>query len=376
VERHVKIALVHPKFDRSGGAERYALGLATGLSGRGHEVHLFGRRAAGLGTDPVFHRVPSVPFGRALKTYSFDRLTRGAVKPGQFEIVQGFGKTTCQTVHRTGGGVHRAYLEREGRGRMTAYDRVVLRIEDALFSSHGLRAVICPSSWVKAEVCRFYPTLADRVRIIPNGVNLATFFPAETGAQRKTALTAREVPADAPALLFVATNFRLKGLDLAVGALALLPGAHLVVAGNGDPGPFRTQAQGLGCADRVHFLGAVEDPGSLYRAGDVLLHPTRYDPFANVCLEAMACGTPVVTTPENGAADLLGEARGGTSVARDAGPSGLASAVQDLLSRGERGRAEARAVASANGQEQHLDRVEALYRELVAAGRSAGGAPR
>ncbi len=363
----MRIALVHPKFDRSGGAERYAWSLARGLADRGHEVHAFGRWAAGLPGGVAFHRVPSVPFGRALKTYSFWALTERLVRPERFDVVQGFGKTTCQTVHRTGGGVHRAYLERAGKARPGTYDRVVLRIEERLFSSPRLRAVICPSRWVAGEVERHHPAASGRLRVVPNGVDTGLFRPADRRADRRRLAGAAGVPEEAPWVLFVATNFRLKGLDLAVKALAGVPGAHLIVVGGSDPRPFAAAAAEAGCADRVRFVGAQADMAPWYRAADVLLHPTRYDPFANVCLEALACGTPVVTTGANGAADVLEEAPGAGRVS-DPRPEPLARAVEELIGAGAGARAAARALAERLDLGAHLEAVERVYLEALREG--------
>ncbi|WP_461395649.1 glycosyltransferase family 4 protein [Deferrisoma sp.] len=357
----MRIAVVQPKVDRSGGAEAYALGLVGELARRGHEVHVFARRAEGLPHGVRFHRVPSVPFGRALKTFSFWHLTERRVRPGAFDVVHGAGKTTCQTVHRCGGGVHRAYLEREGKATRSVYDRVVLRIEDRLFSSPGLRAVVCPSRWVAEAVERFYPDVAERIRIIPNGVDTERFTPEGREEARAEVCGALGIPVDARILLFVGTNFRLKGLDLAVEALARLPGAHLVVVGGDAPGPFAARAREFGCADRVHFVGPQREMLRWYRAADVLVHPTRYDPFANVCVEALACGTPVVTSPENGAADVLA---GCPEVARLASDgSEMAWAVEALQGGGEDAPVKARRVAEANAIEAHVRRMEEVYLE-------------
>ncbi|WP_025321524.1 glycosyltransferase family 4 protein [Deferrisoma camini] len=358
----MRIAVVQPKVDRSGGAERYALALVTGLAARGHEVHVFARRAEGLPEGVRLHRIPSVPFGRALKTYSFWRLTARRIRPHHYDVVHGSGKTTCQTVHRAGGGVHRAYLERTAEaGRPTGYDRVVLGIEQRLFSSPHLRAVICPSRWVAREVERFHPEVVSKIEVIPNGVDTERFRPEGREGDRRSVGESLGIPPQDPLLLFVGTNFRLKGLEAALGALARLPGAHLVVVGGDDPDPFREHARSLGCLDRVHFVGARDDTPRWYRAADVLVHPTEYDPFANVCLEALASGTPVVTTPANGAADVLeGAPLAGAVV--EAEPEGLTQAISGLLAAGRAAREAARALAEASSLDGHVSAVERVYR--------------
>ena len=71
----------------------------------------------------------------------------------------------------------------------------------------------------------------------------------------------------------------------------------LLVAGRGEEEKFTSS--------RVQFLGVLDDMPSLYRAADVFLLPTIYDPFSNACLEALAAGLPVITTAANGFAEII-----------------------------------------------------------------------
>lgn len=363
--QNMKIALVHPKFGHTGGAERYVTGLARGLVERGHEIHLFGRRFTKNLRGPAIHRVPAIPFGRAVKTWSFWKISNQMVAPERFDVVQGFGKTTCQTVHRTGGGTHAAYLERQGKMGLSFYDRVVLRIEDRLFSSPRLRLVICPSNWVSDEVGKQYPRMSARLEIVPNGVDTVTFHPEGRSRDRDALIKRLAVDKDVKVILLVATNFHLKGLDAAIRVLPHMDGAVLAVVGGDDPAPFVSLARQAGVTDRVYFLGRQTDMAPLYRAADVLIHPTRYDPFANVCLEACACGTPVVTTTYNGFSDLLQDRRAGWVMQMSDDPSGTARLLTKAWQRGSAGRESARTVALENDIRMHVATMENLYREYA-----------
>lgn len=376
VGRRLRIALVHPRFAAGGGAERYAGTLGAGLARRGHEVHLYGWGAGEERGGARFHRVPVPPLGRTLRMLAFRFLTRRLGDAGRFDVVQGFGKTTCQTVHRVGGGVHRAFLEATGARRLRAYDRAALGIEEALFASPRLRAVVCPSRWSATQVARWYPSVEPRLRVVPNGVDTAVFRPEGREGDRRLLGQALGIPAAAPVFLFAASNFRLKGLDLALEALVRRPAAWLLVAGGDRPDLFVRRAGELGVADRVRFLGARSGMEALYRAADLLLHPTRYDPFANVCLEAMACGTPVVTTDRNGAADVLAAGKGGRVVRLEDGAEALAAAAADVLGGGATERDAALVAARQHGLVAHLAAVESLYQEVLAgsAPASRGGA--
>jgi UDP-glucose:(heptosyl)LPS alpha-1,3-glucosyltransferase len=364
----MRVALVHSTFGRSGGAERYALNLAAGLAARGHEVHAFARTAGGLDPAVTFHRVCALPAGKTLKTWSFARSVARKLRNEHFDIVQGFGKTTCQTVHRASGGIHRSYLEKVDRLRPAWFDRVALNLEDGLFASAHLRAIICPSNWVAREVARIYPATAGITHVMVNGVDV-TEFGAEGREQDARALRAQmAVPDGSAVLLFVAMNFWLKGLDVAVSVLPVLAAAHLVVVGAGRASPFRVLARKLGVETRLHFAGRQASLAPWYRGADVLLHPTRYDPFANVCLEAAACGTPVVTTDSDGAADLFRDGAAGIVVRSPATADAVADAACVLLARGASARAAARSLAERHTQEAHVSAVEGLYRELAAPG--------
>jgi hypothetical protein len=69
--------------------------------------------------------------------------------------------------------------------------------------------------------------------------------------------------------------------------------------------PYRRLAGQTGIAENVLFIGHQTHPEALYGVSDVFILPMRYDAFANVCLEAMACGTKVITTRSNGAAKII-----------------------------------------------------------------------
>jgi len=106
-----------------------------------------------------------------------------------------------------------------------------------------------------------------------------------------------------------------KGVDTVIQALARLPKAELVIAGGPTVGfdddpevrRLRAEADRLGVADRVHFVGAVsrEDVPALIRSADVVACTPWYEPFGIVPLEAMSCGRPVVAAAVGGMLDTV-----------------------------------------------------------------------
>ncbi len=158
-----------------------------------------------------------------------------------------------------------------------------------------------------------------------------------------------------------------KGQHVALAALALLPDAGCVIAGDALFGEqdylasLRAEADRLGVADRVHFLGHRDDVATLMRAVDVVVHPsTDPEPFGLTMVEAMLAGTPLVASWAGAAAEILDGGRVGVLV-----PPGdalaLATALEQCRSRPE---AAARRAATARRHAERHFNVERLQHDM------------
>ena len=178
------------------------------------------------------------------------------------------------------------------------------------------RRYVAVSERVRGELMRYYGVPSARIAVIPNGVNLERFTPRVDDR----AATRHEIglPAEAPVLLFVGHEFERKGLGPVIEALARLDtDTRLVVAGAGEIERYTARAEALGVAGRVHFLGMRRDVERLYRMADVFVLPTSYETFSLVCMEAMACGTPVLACAVGGIEDYLRDGVNGWAIPRD-----------------------------------------------------------
>jgi glycosyltransferase involved in cell wall biosynthesis len=142
----------------------------------------------------------------------------------------------------------------------------------------------------------------DRLSVILNGVDTTEFYPADN--QDRAALGLPQHPA--PLALFAGDiRSARKNLESVLNALVQVPELHLGVIGGLQGSPYPALAQSLGLADRVHFLDYRRDVAEIMRAGDFFVFPSRYEPFGNVILEAMASGLPVITSANVGAAYVV-----------------------------------------------------------------------
>jgi glycosyltransferase involved in cell wall biosynthesis len=171
-----------------------------------------------------------------------------------------------------------------------------------------------------------------------------------------------DTPIDAPLLLAMGRLHENKAFDVAIRALADLPGAWLWIAGEGAQGPALTAlAVECGVADRVRFLGWRDDAGALLQACDVFVCPSRHEPLGNVVLEAWAARKPVVASEAAGPAALMADSSSGVLVPID-DPAALAGAVAGLIENPDR--AEAIAAAGRRRYEEEFTE-EAVVRRYI-----------
>ncbi len=173
----------------------------------------------------------------------------------------------------------------------------------------------------------------EKTEVVGNGVDTDVFHPVERAAAR----TRYGLPADARVLVSVGGLVERKGMHRVIACLPALVARHpdlhyLIVGGPGPEGDMRPELDALvaqlGLEGRVHFLGALP-PAELkwpLSAADVFVLATRNEGWANVFLEAMACGLPVVTTDVGGNAEVVCRPELGTVV-----PFGDAAALEQAL---------------------------------------------
>ena len=200
----------------------------------------------------------------------------------------------------------------------------------------GCSDAICVSGTEEeSQVRRLYGDPPGRLEIVATGVEHAFFSPGD----RKGARRALGLDPDRKVLLFVGRIQPLKGLDVAVRALAHIDQAMLLVVGgasgvegDSEVGRIRALIQELGVGHRVRFVAPQPHHllSSYYRAADVCLVPSRSESFGLVALEAAACGTPVVAAAVGGLRTIVDHGCTGFLVeGRD--PAVYAAYVRELL---------------------------------------------
>lgn len=174
------------------------------------------------------------------------------------------------------------------------------------------------------------------VTVVHNGIDAAPFADVDRAAVRAALVRDTGIPGEAPIVALFGRLSSWKGQDVAIAAIAAVPGAHLVLVGAamfGD-GAFeaalRRDVTARGIGDRVHFLGFRNDVAALMSGVDVIVHAsTAPEPFGRVIAEAMMAGTPVIASAAGGATEIVEDGTGLLVPPGDV--DALASAIRHLI---------------------------------------------
>ena len=190
-------------------------------------------------------------------------------------------------------------------------------------------AVICTSHMMMAEMSGDIGVARTRLHLLPNPVD-APALRAEIGTL---------AAGDRKSIRFVAAGrlTRQKGFDRLIEAFAKLPDeCHLTILGEGpERKPLQARCDDLGLSDRVRLLGFTQKPWPHYAAADAFLMPSRWEGMPNAALEALACGTPVIATPESGAIAEIAKAAPAGAVSVAPWGEGFATAMAEISKSGE-----------------------------------------
>lgn len=374
----MKIALVRQRYTAFGGAERFVARAIETLRSRGAAVTLVTRQWTEQGHDRDQALVCNpIYFGSVWRDWGFSRCVCHALRENHFDLVQSHERIPCCDIYRAGDGVHREWLKQRQRtlgflGRvgvwLNPYHHYVRMAERRLFASPQLKAVICNSQMVKAEIQHYFGVADTKLHVIYSGVDTQRFQPKIRETHRAAMRAGLGIPDSATLFLFVGSGFERKGVAAILAAMALLPpDAHLVIVGKDKKQEkFEALAREHGLGQRARFLGGQKDVIPFYAAADALVLPTLYDPFPNAALEAMACGLPIVTSHKSGAAEFVRQGENGYVCDALDVPT-LAGYMQQLLSpdlRRTLGQA-ARGTVEPYDLEAMGDRLLALYSALL-----------
>lgn len=345
------VTLVSSEIGSSGGIERVFLELVIFLTQQGYKVNAV-CRSIDMSLVPYLNRIEKIELAKGSNAFSQVYFTllwmlnasRVLKKLGKDKgVVVGPPCSTFNIDVVMAGSCHlAALLELHKEGKrvwlLNPMNWFIVVCERAAFRQPNA-TVMAPSRRTAKEISQLYRIPSSRLAVIPHGVDVKHFKPLVGNEQHKNAL--REnfgLPSDTTILLSVVNELERKGCYLVLGALAILKergtSAHYVLAGRADYSRFREMAASLGLLESITTLPSTRDVElvSLYQSSDIFVLPTKYESFGLVCMEALACGLPVISCKVGGVEDYVETGSDGWLVAR--AEVAIAEAIEQALRSG------------------------------------------
>ncbi len=350
-----KIAIIIERIDTAlGGAERSILELSEALSVLGAEVTLLATK--GQRQTENVHVLCGNKSGRRTCHRTFAQVLSKHLSENRYDVIHSVLPFDFADVYQPRGGTYVESILRNATSyqnpliasykKHTAFANLrraaLMRAERRLCEQPDGPTIIAISQYVSEQFKQHYAVAQERIVVIPNGIKINA-KPNGTEADRlRRQILARLGIEDTEKpvfFLFVANNFRLKGLATLIRAMHLATrrrtanAAFAIVAGSGKMRKYYRLAEKLNVHKKFISLGPVQQVDELLSISDVAVLPTFYDPCSRFILEALAAGVPVITTRFNGATDLFVNDRHGKVIDSPENVSQLADAISHFTDR-------------------------------------------
>lgn len=340
------------KFSRyAGGAESYAVSLASTLADNGWEVHLFGEAWDGEPKKAHFHEIHIPKFLPAwIKLLLFAFQHKKIITEQNYDAVVGFGNTIYMNVYQSHGGVHQFSTARMVYAEKNILKRIVKRIfillsmkqwvrawiESAPFRMNPRPKIVAIAHMIKEDMESFFHITSNEIKIIYNGVNTERYNFSLRQRLRGQLRDQWRVGENDVVFLFVAHDLKKKGIEPLAEAAAELKriGNHnfkIIVVGGSPYRSLLKLAERLDLKNDIIFAGRVKSIDEFYANSDVFVLPTYSDACSLVVIEAMASGLPSITTTVNGAAGIITDGTNGYIIPHPPDPSDLADKMHLLM---------------------------------------------
>lgn len=314
----MRVAFVLFRYFAFGGMQRDMLATAELCAARGHEVTVYchgwdGQRPVGVAVEVL----EVSGHANHVRAQRFDRALRARLATVRPEVVIGFDKVSGLDLYFA---ADPCFVTRTANRpwpyRLLPRYRAFRRLEEAVFAAQSKAQILLLDPAERGNFQRTWNTPDERFVVLPPGIARDRCKGADAAELRRTGRDEFGVGEEHRLVLLLGANFKLKGLDRAMQAVADLPDelrehTHLLAVGQHAPKWASTLAAELGIEKHVTMLPGRQDIPRLLQAADMLLHPAHRDTTGTVLLEAVVAGLPVLCSANCGYAHHITASHGG-----------------------------------------------------------------
>ncbi|MCL2523447.1 MAG: glycosyltransferase family 4 protein [Betaproteobacteria bacterium] len=315
----MQLAFCLYKYFPYGGLQRDFLRIALACQARGHAVRVY--TLSWSGDIPEGFELIRVPVKALTNTRRYAKFTAWVARDLQARPagrVIGFNKMPGLDFYYAADPCYeeKARTLRNPFYRLSARYRHFAAYERAVFAPPSRTRFLMISRIQQTLFEKYYGTPHERFHLLPPGIARDRRAPPEAPRIRAEFRAEFGLAESDLLLLQVGSDFKRKGLDRSLRALAALPDdlrqrARLIAIGQDEPSVFLNLARSLGLGEQVSILPGRDDVPRFLLGADLFLHPAYHENTGTVLLEALAAGLPVLCTAVCGYAHYIAEADGG-----------------------------------------------------------------
>ncbi|AQW88192.1 glycosyltransferase, family 1 [Campylobacter pinnipediorum subsp. caledonicus] len=237
-----------------------------------------------------------------IKALIFNKYARFSKKD---DIYFSLERIDSADIYRAGDGVHKVYMKSKKFWFSNPLNFVYPYLEKKCFTNSKL--IIANSNFIKKQIVDTYDIKNEKIKVIYNGVKLQDDF--DKNEFKQAICKELNIDIKTPIILFVGSGFKRKGVDVFLNMLSKMDQNFnaIIIGKDKKLNNYKSKSKELGLENKVFFMGARKDVDRYYKASDIFIFPTKYEPFSNVVLEALSFKNVVFTTSSNGASEILSE---------------------------------------------------------------------
>jgi len=312
----MNIAFCLYKYFPFGGLQRDFLRIALACQARGHHIRVYAMSWEGERPENFeYIQVPTRAHSNHGRNKEYSDWVTHALQVNPADIVVGFNKMPGLDYYYAADVCYAEKVAQE-KGffyRLTSRYKHYAEFERAVFSNESHAELLMLTGKQIADFKKHYQTESERFHIVPPGISLDRKYDYRPANIREDFRQRNTIADDELLVLQVGSDFKRKGVDRTLRAIAALPMAtkvktKLIVVGQDKPKRYQALAAKLGISSQVQFYSGRDDIPELMAAADLLMHPAYQESAGIVLIEAIAAGLPVITTETCGYAHHVASA--------------------------------------------------------------------
>ncbi|OCG25480.1 glucosyltransferase I RfaG [Gilliamella sp. wkB108] len=334
----MQLAFCIYKYFPFGGLQRDFLQIANACQARGHKVRVYVMDWQGAKPSQFdIILVPKKGLSNHSHNESYYHWVKAHLQANPVDCVVGFNKMPELDVYFAGDTCFAEKVSHKGfLYKLTKRCKHYLAFEDAVFSPQHHTQIMVLTKQQIADFEHFYHTQETRFSLLPPGIALDRKYQQASINRCQQFRQANQIKEDDFVIVQIGSDFKRKGVDRSLTAIASLPDelkqkVIFLVVGQDKPEAYQKLAKQLGIEHQVRFYSGRNDIPDFLFSADLLLHPARHEAAGMVLIEGLAAGVPVIVSGISGYAYHINDAKAGVVLTEPYSQSELNQALQTAI---------------------------------------------